>query len=1364
MLRDAERREPQDRSWLASLSRSILGKHRRLCRNVNCQVIFVVSPILDHPFDIANDEKGKYLMPKPKEITCEREPGRQYVGAKEAAEIAGVDRVRILQLLKDGKYPGAFRDKSGYWVIPLEEAEAVSRQKAQWKWSRKNNPLKLGLEHLKRLLQKRNSKENPDPCAAQKETNEQDAMMEKKGSHEPDFQSGGIDTPKPVESEIEGEISDSLASDHQISTTKRAMDERTIALCNFAPCEESLQLLPLYSSVEIEELNPKDLHAGYKGNTPISELALSLRIKRLLNLMGYHLLGELLIATPQYFTLTDHRQIMEVVRGLLLGNPSMCHDNLSVDTNDKILSHLESKDEDDKTTVAPNVAQNAPLLKSQDIECIECEKLVIVIQQMLINKVKSLHIALLEQRLRTICEEQCSQFDKHRHQILDRAFIAKLFARNGKFYVLEQDHVVVTPKLDKLEEEKQTKVPDRPKIEATKVPVLPRRSNESEEGLRHAETGKPVLASEGARKLREKEPSSHELPGNEITATRLASLMRVGLMLTHNEYGKGRIHHLIQNGKMFLVKFEGEQFERWLWTEEHIGKVTLIGHEDACSQKPPCLASTLLHEQSIDPLMEPLSGFERHQGDTCIAQNEKTSSKESQKLDTEGNDSPHSVSGTETAPNPELPETMPLQSLRVLPVPCVSHSVPSNDLLPDFTEGKDESITAQDSSEFSAHPSQSPDLLKENPDDGQECEEGITIGDASSVQEKEISKDEIPNEEDIGQSDPSFVELINHFGLSTRAKKVLKENVSSIRELLELDRNKLASFPDCGRKSMNEIMELVRNIDPKSVSNLGGIQTSHKGGFDDLMITLSDNPPCEETLDLLPIFSSEKIEYFSEDELHPGYKGSQSISELPFSTRLKKCLNAMGFTTLGKLLLSVDSDLLEYRYFQRSDLREVQKVVRDLLLGLAVQASGDVLQSSARSQLKGVESAIEFEHASNSVIDPEDVDLTKSQCSSCDIALDALEEILTWSECELSVRSAATDIFRKCRDFCPHFKRAVAHDWEEDIGDLLEQINTGWTIKNHMLRPPDKAQPTLDKAPDTSVICEVPQHPRLDGEIEVNCLSSDGEEATETIPQVSQPHLSESISALFSPIGRDLVQCEPPLDEHEVRASDDSKTKRCDSTAAYLLKTKPEKTIPSLPESLAKFMAYLLSDRNNSSYKMVLASIFLDEMDESGSVSITTLRTKMRTYYEERKNAGNIVEAEGSAAAKVGLFKKRQFEQSLIKNPLQSFVSSGYFLFDQHRLWLRPEICSEIFSPDLKTHVLAQLTKATAEYFETLSLREPACSEHLENAILVREDQDALAHNGEGAKRSLITETRKPPEADVASVSIKRKQKTKIEL
>lgn len=75
-------------------------------------------------------------MPKPKTVQGQIEPGRKYVGAKKAAEIGGFDRVRVLQLLKDGKYPGAFRNSSGYWVIPLDEAEAVQRQKAEWKWEK----------------------------------------------------------------------------------------------------------------------------------------------------------------------------------------------------------------------------------------------------------------------------------------------------------------------------------------------------------------------------------------------------------------------------------------------------------------------------------------------------------------------------------------------------------------------------------------------------------------------------------------------------------------------------------------------------------------------------------------------------------------------------------------------------------------------------------------------------------------------------------------------------------------------------------------------------------------------------------------------------------------------------------------------------------------------------------------------------------------------------------------------------------------------------------------------------------------------------------------------------------------------------
>lgn len=75
-------------------------------------------------------------MPKPKTVQGQIEPGRKYVGAKKAAEIGGFNRVRVIQLLKEGKYPGAFRNSSGYWVIPLEEAEAAKRQKAEWEWGK----------------------------------------------------------------------------------------------------------------------------------------------------------------------------------------------------------------------------------------------------------------------------------------------------------------------------------------------------------------------------------------------------------------------------------------------------------------------------------------------------------------------------------------------------------------------------------------------------------------------------------------------------------------------------------------------------------------------------------------------------------------------------------------------------------------------------------------------------------------------------------------------------------------------------------------------------------------------------------------------------------------------------------------------------------------------------------------------------------------------------------------------------------------------------------------------------------------------------------------------------------------------------
>jgi len=211
----------------------------------------------------------------------------------------------------------------------------------------------------------------------------------------------------------------------------------------------------------------------------------------------------------------------------------------------------------------------------------------------------------------------------------------------------------------------------------------------------------------------------------------------------------------------------------------------------------------------------------------------------------------------------------------------------------------------------------------------------------------DLDEDFIHEEETI---DTSFMGLIDHFELSKNAKNILKQNVSSIHELIELDREKLKAFPDCGKKTIEEILDLVQTIDPEVVANLSTSMPRCDGSFDDRIVILAHDPPSEETLNLLPIFSSKRIEYFSEDDLHSGYNGNTNISDLPEFGRLRKMLNAMGFTRLGSLLLAVESDLMEHRYFLRSDLKRVRMVIRDLLLGGSQIES---LQSPYRGAVPG---------------------------------------------------------------------------------------------------------------------------------------------------------------------------------------------------------------------------------------------------------------------------------------------------------------------------------------------------------------------------------------------------------------------------
>jgi len=413
----------------------------------------------------------------------------------------------------------------------------------------------------------------------------------------------------------------------------------------------------------------------------------------------------------------------------------------------------------------------------------------------------------------------------------------------------------------------------------------------------------------------------------------------------------------------------------------------------------------------------------------------------------------------------------------------------------------------------------------------------------------------------------------------------------------------------------------------------------------------------------------------------------------------------------------------------------------------------------------------------------EQSECAKSQCYSCEIALEALEEVLAWRTSELSISRVDKKILSACEDSCQDFHRPVVQDREEHIRALLTQIDSRWTVKDRILWPPIEARASFDEDPKRPLMSKLPQQTERNKEIEVKCCPVRDEKMSQIGPDYSVTNSPDTLAAITHEIHSMLAKSYLPLSKQEIVARLEQKYPLYDVVNAiknqsmfqevykdhYIISGRSsgiqsEELINGLPETLKRMMNYLLAYRNNCSYKMVLASIFFAQMDEDGSVPLSTLRSEMYAYYKNRKDCGGIVEAQGSIAAKIDEFKQIEFERSVLKNPLQSFLSSGYFFLEEGKLRLLSELRLEISFGDLKLRVLTILAEALAKYFQTLTGQQPDYLTKSEEPMLARENQNGIDPGNEHSKDGGVNRKLAGLGADFASVSIKRKQKTKIQI
>ena len=176
----------------------------------------------------------------------------------------------------------------------------------------------------------------------------------------------------------------------------------------------------------------------------------------------------------------------------------------------------------------------------------------------------------------------------------------------------------------------------------------------------------------------------------------------------------------------------------------------------------------------------------------------------------------------------------------------------------------------------------------------------------------------------------SWQKLLSQADLSVRATNVLIKNFFSSKEFLACNDSSFCELKNCGRKTVNEITKFRDSIIAANGENLrsDNIPTNPPFLAEDLLRL----PPTEETLLLLPVFSSKLLDNFAASNLHPGFKGGTHLADFVLSVRTSKILRNLGLATIGEVMVLPYSNLLDQKNFGRKCLKEVQNIINSFVL------------------------------------------------------------------------------------------------------------------------------------------------------------------------------------------------------------------------------------------------------------------------------------------------------------------------------------------------------------------------------------------------------------------------------------------------
>ena len=196
--------------------------------------------------------------------------------------------------------------------------------------------------------------------------------------------------------------------------------------------------------------------------------------------------------------------------------------------------------------------------------------------------------------------------------------------------------------------------------------------------------------------------------------------------------------------------------------------------------------------------------------------------------------------------------------------------------------------------------------------------------------------------------------------------------------------------------------------------------------------------------------------------------------------------------------------------------------------------------------------------------------------------------------------------------------------------------------------------------------------------------------------------------------------------------------------------------IKRLPVPVAEFARYL-TGRNNTSYKLVMAFIFIRSMDDQGAIYLFKLKNMFYNFYLSRYKKGLVVEIDSAAMSHIGELSKTEIKNRTCKEPLKSFMKSHYFVrYSQNgrRIKLVDRVFSGLDSASTRDNLLIVILKAIDHYFQMIS---PEIITYIQSPKMYSKNRKSVSE-----ENSLFSAD--PMNNATTTLNIKKKRRGKIRL